>query len=91
VDSISESIAAPRTATAEQVADQHPNTDANGNRLVGIFADRLVGDLGAGDGFVADGAGNFFGAFQRGSESFASLADFFPATSAVAAINARAS
>ena len=59
--------------------------------MIRVFADPSVNHFCAFNGFVADLAGNFFGAVQRGSKAFAGFPDFFAGDVRGAAINALAS
>src|SRR5450631_2421632 len=75
--SIMKSIAFAGAAACDQITDDRPDADADGDGLIRIFADGLVGDLGTGDGLVADIGRDVFGAVQCGGETLAGLPDFF--------------
>jgi hypothetical protein len=72
-----ESITATGTPAGDEIADENPDADANGDSLIGILADLLVNDFRALDRFVADIARDFLSAFQCGGEALAGFVDFF--------------
>src|ERR1700722_3032267 len=74
--SMTKSVALAGAATRDKKSDEHADADADGDGLIGIFADGLVGDLRAGDGFIADICGDFLAAFERGGEAVAGFTDF---------------
>jgi hypothetical protein len=76
--SITGSIAAATAPAGSQKAENRPNPDANGDGLIGMFVHGFVSRFRAFNGPVANAARDIPGAFQRGGETFAGFADFFP-------------
>jgi hypothetical protein len=77
MDAMSQSVRVAGTPAGGEIADENPDSEANGDGLIGIIADLLVNDFRAFDCFVADIAGDFFSAFQGGGETLAGFTDFF--------------
>jgi len=62
---MAELIAVAGTPAANEITDQHSDADADGNRLIRILTDGLIGNLGSGNRLVTDVPRDFLGAFQR--------------------------
>jgi hypothetical protein len=72
------STAVAATAPGEQIADERPDADADGDGLIGMLMHGLVGRLGTFDRLLADAPVDFLAAFQGGGQPLAGVADFFP-------------
>src|SRR5580658_11192738 len=75
--SILGSVTVAGTPARDEIAENRPDADADGDGLIGMLMHGLVHRLGALDRFVADASGHFLGFFQRGGETLAGFADFF--------------
>src|SRR5271157_116468 len=71
------SIAVAGTTAGDEVTENRPDTDTDGDGLVRMLMHGLIGDLRTGDRLVANIGRDVFGAVQRGGEAFAGVPDFF--------------
>jgi len=67
----------PRAAICDKKAKNRTGSDANGDGLIRMLMDGLVGQLCTFDRLLANAATDFLAAFQCGSQAFAGFANFF--------------
>jgi hypothetical protein len=70
------SIVAPGAPARGQIADQCPNAEGDGDGLIGIIADHLVGGFDVLGRFFTDPANQLLAAIQGGCKPLASFRDF---------------
>jgi len=66
------------TTASNEITEERPDADTDGDGLVGIGPDGLVRGFGAFDDFVPDVAGDLPAAIEGGGETLAGIANFFP-------------
>lgn len=74
---VSISLAVPGTLAQEEIADNRPDADAEGDGSIRVLMHRVVGGLGALDCPFADAAIDFLAAFQGNGKTLAGFLDFF--------------
>jgi hypothetical protein len=72
-----QSIAVAGTTAGQEITEDHPDPDADGDGLIRMLTHGFVGGFRAFDRFVTDTARDFLGAIQRGGKTFAGFRDFF--------------
>jgi hypothetical protein len=73
--SITKLVFVTRTPARNEIADDGADPNADGDSLIGIFADGLIRHLHSFNRLLPNATIDFFAAFQRGGQAFTGLSD----------------